>query len=139
MKKKTIFFVAVIAVTLATVKTGYAYFDNSLKNIKTEQTNVMKLTYNNTNSPIQETVIQTKSTVSNEENNKIENSYNGGSCCGSGLGNMIDESGDFKDRETYEKELSDSVQSGKISDADKENSLSLYDQCIGTLDDNASN
>ncbi len=135
MKKKIVFFVAVITITLATIKTGYAYYG---KQTNENQTNAIQLSYNQQNPLVQTTTFQSSSSDSGEKPNASSSNNTSSNCCGSGLGSMLDENGNFKDRETYEQELDENVKSGIMSETEKADYLSLYDQCIGVLNNSGS-
>ncbi|MDF2589650.1 MAG: hypothetical protein K0S41_3491 [Anaerocolumna sp.] len=123
MKKKVVFLFAAIAVTLLTVKSGYAYYENvsqkeNNKIVSVNQTNEQGTKVAAATIPVE--------TATNTEENANTNSFIG---CGSGYGSMIDENGNFKDRDTYEQELNGYIDEGLITEEDKENYLSLYDLC----------
>jgi hypothetical protein len=121
MRKKAAFLLAAIAVTLLTVKSGYAYYENV-----TPKENNEFVSVNQTNENGTKVKAATIPTTTSTESNKITNNFSG---CGNGYGSMLDENGNFKDRDTYEQELNGYIDEGLITEEDKENYLSLYDLC----------
>lgn len=52
-----------------------------------------------------------------------------GGCCGSGAYSMLDENGNFKTPEIYEKELDEGVETGDLTEEDKEYFMEIFNQC----------
>ncbi|GEM_PF-6244656 len=149
MKKNAVIIITVIAISVATVKTGYAFYE---KQITDNQTNENQLTndggefwqetdridfYETKNTPeLESEVTETDNTGQISaadpaliESGQADDSYAEEGCCGGDSVNMIDDNGNLKDRETFAKELDEAVQNGDITEEDKEYYLYMYDQC----------
>jgi hypothetical protein len=129
VNKKILITFAVIGLTLATVKTGYAFYEkqNNLTE-KNETLNAREIVVNTE----EENIVETKTSYVAENTAEDSTAANQASnCCGSSYGSMLDENGNFKDRDTYEKELDEYVASGELTEEDKEYYLFLYDKCAG--------
>ncbi len=150
MKKNLVIIIAVIAVSVATVKTGYAFYGKQISN---NQTNENQVT--NNGGSYQGGVAQTdfyarenipelasetpdpsqadRSAAVNDPtlaaSGQADDSFDQGNCCGSGSVDMLDENGNLKDLETFSKELDEAVQNGELTEDDKEYYLYMYDQC----------
>lgn len=133
MNKKVIIAVAAIAVALVTVKTGYAFYEKQNNDtVKNEIVNASQIKVNTENLNIEET----DSTYLNENTAEDTTEYNQTSnCCGNNYGSMLDENGNLKDRDAYEKELDGYVANGDITEEDEEYYLFMYDKCAAAFAD----
>ncbi|QHQ62593.1 hypothetical protein Ana3638_18910 [Anaerocolumna sedimenticola] len=145
MKKNAVIILAVIAISVASVKTGYAFYGKQISNTKTNVTQVTSNTDNVREGVSQTAFLETDNTQNetNETTDQIldsndptlaasgqaDDSLNSANCCGSGSISMIDENGNLKDRETFEKELKDAVANGDITEDDAEYYSFMYGQC----------
>ncbi len=148
MKKNAIIILAVIAVSVASVKTGYAFYEKQTSNNQTSETqtadkggdtvkNLSADFFQQEDIPELETkAVETKIYSQETSDNGVfeapgqaDDSYAGGSCCGSDSVSMLDENGNLKDKETFLEELEDAVQNGEITEEDKEFYLYMYDEC----------
>jgi hypothetical protein len=139
---------AVIAVSIASVKMGYAFYERQiLNNQKSEfqianngvDTGQYLLTdfFQQEDIPELETkLVETKAySPETSENESFEapgqadDSYVGGSCCGSDSVSMLDENGNLKDKDTFLEELEDAVQNGELTEEDREFYLYMYEEC----------
>ncbi|WMJ87858.1 hypothetical protein [Anaerocolumna sp. MB42-C2] len=145
MRKNAVIILAVIAISVASVKTGYAFYGKQISN---NQTNVTKVTSNTGNSKegaAQTTYFKTGNTLdkTNETTDstydssdptlaasgQADNSINSANCCGSGSISMLDDNGNLIDRKTFEKELKDALNNGDITEDDVEYYSFMYEQC----------
>ena len=145
MKKNAVIILAVIAISVASVKTGYAFYGKQISN---NEANVTQVTSNESNTKegsAQTTFLETENIP--EETNETadpifdsgdptlaasgqaDDSLNSANCCGSGSVSMLDDNGNLKDRETFEKELDDAVANGDITEEDAEYYSFMYEQC----------
>jgi hypothetical protein len=126
MNNKILVAIAIMAITLATAKTGYAFYEkqnNQIENVENIKVNQIAVNKDNQN------IVQTE--TSYVEENSADSTVSGqtSNCCGGSFGSMLDENGNLKDRDTFEKELDGSVASGDITEEDKEYYLFMYDKC----------
>ncbi len=168
MKKNIVIIFTVIAISVATVKTGYAFYGKQISNNQTSETQVT-----NSGGDSQQGIIQTDFSESvktsdrtaqdwdqttqdwdqttqdwdqtaqvwdqtSEDADQTDNSLNGGNCCGSGPVNMIDDNGNLKDIDTFTKELDEAVLNGDITEDDKEYYLFMYGKCADAFGVSAS-
>ncbi|WFR59792.1 hypothetical protein QA584_12120 [Anaerocolumna sp. AGMB13025] len=150
MKKNAVIILAVIAISVASVKTGYAFYGKQISN---NNVNVPQVTTTNSlgntktgitkteflqGSNIQEEDTQDRTSITRQSSaldptlaasGQADDSLSQGSCCGSGSVNMLDENGNLIDRDSFTKELEDAVKNGEITEDDKEYYLNMYDQC----------
>lgn len=148
MKRNAIIMLAVIAVSVASVKTGYAFYEKQISNNQTSETqsadnggdtgqNLLTDFYQQEDIPELETkAVETKTYSPETSDNKVfeapgqaDDSYVGGSCCGSDSVSMLDENGNLKDKDTFLEELEDAVQNGEITEEDREFYLYMYEEC----------
>jgi hypothetical protein len=160
MKKNAVIILAVIAISVASVKTGYAFYGKQISN---NNVNVPQVTTTNsggnTKTGITKTEFLQEANISEEDtqaptstrqspaldptlaaSGQADDSLSQGNCCGNSSVNMLDENGNLKDRDSFKKELDEAVKNGEITAEDKEYYLNMYDQCaviFGSGSDNA--
>lgn len=125
MNKKIVLFLVAFMVIIAAVKTGYAL---QPKKIQSEAATLKAET-------LVETKVETKEETKEEADTSTTTSMN---CFGNSEVNMFDEKGAIKDRATFEQELNQSVENGDITDEQKQNYLTAFDQCSERLSENSS-
>ncbi len=153
MKKNAIIIIAVIAVSIATVKTGYAFYGRQIEDNQTKETQLTNERgnsdqgtaetdfYETENIPEpaskdlspEETAPLTKADPTPAASGQADDSFTEENCCGSGSVNMIDGNGNLKERETFIKELDEAVKNQDITKEEKEYYLYMYDQCAAAF------
>ena len=148
MKKNAIIMLVVIVFSIASVKTGYAFYEKQISNNQMSETqladnggdtgqNLLTDFIQQKDIPELETkAVETKTYSPETSDNEIfeasgqaDDSYVGGSCCGSDTVSMLDENGNLKDKDTFIEELEDAVQNDEITEEDREFYLYMYEEC----------
>ncbi len=148
MKRNAIIMLAVIAVSVASVKTGYAFYEKQISNNQTSGTqlsdnggdtgqNLQTDFFQQEDIPELETqALETKTYSPETSDNEIfeapgqaDDSYIGGSCCGSDSVSMLDENGNLKDKAAFIEELEEAVENGEITEEDRKFYLYMYEEC----------
>ncbi len=159
MKKKVLVIIAAAALIVTAFKTGYPYYESQTKALA-KQNSTTKLEYvsnsyqetANTASEEPKQISPEEPTVDVSTNTEIPDQYDvnnipeednyedgpvSGGCCGSGPYSMLDENGNFKTPEVFEKELEEGVKNGELTSEDKEYLLDVYNECYGFYSNNS--
>lgn len=143
MKRKILVVIAAAAIIITTFKTGYAYYESQIK-ASAEQNFDTPAAYSDNNvAEVTKEIEEDIPVVLNNEINDLTQSDDSdasvyestseeeffGGCCGSDAYSMLDENGNFKSPEVYEKELDEGIQNGELTQEDKDYFMEIYNEC----------